>query len=140
MKSAPAISLSVEKGIIDDVGPGVISVGGLIGYKRSTYGWNFLGDKYESSWNNIIVAARGAYHYNFTEDPKLDTYAGISLGARIESYSSNFSGTISESYGGAYLTSGIFLGGRYYFSDNIGAFAELGYDVSYLKLGLSAKF
>ena len=38
------------------------------------------------------------------------------------------------------IEGGIFLGGRYLFTDKIGAFAELGYDMSYLKLGLTGKF
>ncbi|QNH61826.1 hypothetical protein [Hymenobacter sediminicola] len=141
LKATPALSLSVEKGIVDGIGPGVISVGGLIGYKGYNYDWSAAGDTYEASWKNFIVTVRGAYHYNFTTNPKLDTYAGISLGARIENYSNNYNDTdLGGSYGGTYLTSGIFLGGRYFFTDNIGAFAELGYDMSYLKLGLSAKF
>ncbi len=32
-----------------------------------------------------------------------------------------------------------FVGGRYYFSKNIGAFAEVGYGVSYLTLGAAIK-
>jgi hypothetical protein len=140
VQSTPAITLSVEKGIVESVGPGIISVGGLVGYNGYSYEWNVSGDRYKASWKNLIVTARGAYHYNFTNDPKIDTYAGVSLGARIEDYSDNYKGSIGGSYGGTYLTSGVFLGGRYFFSDTIGAFAELGYDTSYWKLGFSAKF
>ncbi len=140
--STPALSVSLEKGIINNVGPGVISVGGLVGFRRDHYEWDGYGANYEANWTNIIVAARGAYHYNFTTNPKLDTYAGLSLGVRIESYSNNYDdqNLIKDSYGGGYVTSGIFLGGRYFFTDKIGAFAEAGYDMSFLKLGLSAKF
>ncbi|OON66727.1 hypothetical protein [Hymenobacter sp. CRA2] len=137
VRSTPALSLSVERGITDNVGPGVISIGGLVGYK--SYGWK--SGSYKSSWKNFIVSARGAYHYNILNNPKVDTYAGLSLGVRVESYSDNWSDSqYSNSYGGAALTSGIFLGGRYMFSDNLGAFGELGYDMSYLKLGLTARF
>jgi hypothetical protein len=135
VRSTPALSLSVERGIIDDIGPGVISVGGLVGYK--SYSWK--SGSYKSSWKNFIVSARGAYHYNILDNPKVDTYAGLSLGVRVESYSSNYY-DYDNSYGGATLTSGIFIGGRYMLTDNIGAFGELGYDMSYLKLGLTARF
>ena len=50
----------MERGIVDNIGPGVISVGGLVGYK--SYSWK--SGTYKASWKNFIVAARGAYHYN----------------------------------------------------------------------------
>ncbi|GAB2964289.1 hypothetical protein GCM10027048_37120 [Hymenobacter coalescens] len=137
VRSTPALSLSVERGIIDNIGPGVISVGGLVGYK--SYSWK--SGSYKGSWKNFIVSARGAYHYNILENPKLDTYAGLSLGVRVESYSDNWSNEqYRNDYGGATLTSGVFLGARYMLTDNLGAFGELGYDMSYLKLGLTARF
>jgi hypothetical protein len=135
----PALNLSVERGIIDNIGPGTISVGGLVGYKA--YRYNYPGTDYKATWTDIYVAARGLYHYNLTENPKVDTYAGISLGLRLESWKDTYYGDdYNSSYGGAYAHSGIFVGGRYYFSDKVGAFAEAGYDMSYLKLGLTAKF
>jgi hypothetical protein len=142
LNSSPAISLSVEKGILEGIGPGVISVGGLIGYQSYNYKWDILGDEYKASWTNIYIAARGAYHYNFTDNPKIDTYAGVSLAARIEKYSNNYNGgnTPDNDYGKTYLDAGIFLGGRYLVTDKVGAFAELGYDMSYLKIGVTAKF
>ena len=123
--------------MVEGIGPGVISVGGLLGYKSDSYIWA----DYKATWTNFYVAARGAYHYNFTNDPKLDTYAGVSLAARIEKYATNFSGNLPDSsYGNTTLEAGIFLGGRYLLTDKIGAFAELGYDMSYLKIGLTTKF
>ncbi|WP_165822092.1 hypothetical protein [Hymenobacter edaphi] len=135
VRATPALSVSVERGILDNVGPGVIGIGGLVGYK--SYSWNSGG--YKASWKNFIVAARGTYHYNILENPKLDTYAGLSLGVRVESYSTNYD-IYNNNYGGVALMSGVFLGGRYMLTDNLGAFGELGYDMSYLKLGLTARF
>jgi len=34
----------------------------------------------------------------------------------------------------------LYAGGRYFFSENIAAFAELGYGVSYLTVGVAFKF
>ncbi len=136
-KSSPALSLSVEKGVVDGIGPGVISVGGLLGYKSDSYEWS----SYKAKWTNIYVAARGAYHYNFTANPKIDTYAGFSLAARIESYSNDYDDdALKDSYGGVDFEVGVFAGGRYLLTDKIGVFSELGYDMSYMKLGLTAKF
>jgi hypothetical protein len=137
LHSTPAMSASFEYGVADNIGPGTIGVGGMVGYK--SYGWKSGG--YKGSWSNIMVSARGTYHYDVFENPKLDTYAGISLGIRHERYSDNAGTDIYYSKTSAsYITSGIFVGGRYYFSDKIGAFGEVGYDMSYLKLGLTAKF
>lgn len=136
-KSSPAVSLSAEKGLVDGIGPGVISVGGLLGYKSYSYEWS----SYKTTWTNVYLAARGAYHYNFTANPKLDTYAGLSLAARIENYSSNYEDdALDNPYGGVNLEVGVFAGGRYLLTNKVGAFAELGYDMSYMKLGLTAKF
>ena len=137
LHSTPAMSASFEYGIADNVGPGTIGVGGMVGYK--SYGWK--SGSYKGTWSNIVVSARGTYHYDVFENPKLDTYAGISLGIRRERYSDN-AGTdyYYSKASSSYITSGIFVGGRYYFSDKLGAFGELGYDMSYLKLGLTAKF
>lgn len=141
-QSSPAISLSVEKGLVEGIGPGVISVGGLIGYKSESYKWDDrLGKDYKATWSNIYIAARGAYHYNFTDSPKVDTYAGVSLAARIMKYSDNYIDTSIGNYNNTTsLDVGVFLGGRYLLTDKLGAFAELGYDMSYLKLGLTTKF
>ncbi|GGF17459.1 hypothetical protein [Hymenobacter cavernae] len=137
LHSTPAMSASFEYGIADNLGPGTIGVGGMVGYK--SYGWKSSG--YKGTWSNIIVAARGTYHYDLFEDPKVDTYAGLSLGVRHERYSDNAGTDIYYSKSSStYITSGIFVGGRYFFSDKLGAFGEVGYDMSYLKVGLTAKF
>jgi hypothetical protein len=133
----PAMSLSYMHGVAT-AGPGTISVGGVLGYKSIT--WKDGDDK--ATWRNIYVGARGAFHYGF-HNPKLDTYAGLGLGVRVVSYTDNIDyvgintrNTASESQ--AELSS--FIGARYFFTDKIGAFTEMGYDMSYLKLGLSARF
>ncbi|PJJ54524.1 hypothetical protein CLV45_2865 [Hymenobacter chitinivorans DSM 11115] len=142
LKSTPALSLSVEHGLREGVGPGTIGVGGLVGYKA--YHYDYPGTKYKATWTNIIVAARGTYHYNVFQNPKLDTYGGLSVGVRIQKWSDSYYDDIPELKGysssSSYITSGIFVGARYFFSNNIGAFTELGYDMNYLKLGLTAKF
>lgn len=142
LKSTPAVSLSLDRGVVEGVGPGVIGIGGLLGYKG--YHYAYPGTSYKASWNNLIVLVRGTYHYDLLHEPRLDTYAGVSLGARFEQYKDtyydNVAGSSTNSYGGTHLEAGIFIGGRYFLTDHLGAFAELGYDMSYLKLGLSGRF
>ncbi|GAA4013218.1 hypothetical protein GCM10022408_27680 [Hymenobacter fastidiosus] len=142
VKSTPAMSLSVEHGFIEGVGPGTIGIGGLIGYKG--YHYDYPGTSYKASWTNILVSARGTYHYNILNNPKLDTYGGVSLGLRLQRRKDTYFDTVTELQGysnsNAYVTSGIFVGARYFLTDNLGAFTEVGYDMNYLKLGVTARF
>ncbi|TGE27267.1 hypothetical protein [Hymenobacter metallicola] len=134
--STPVMSVSFEHGIKEGLGPGTIGVGGLVGYRADT--WKYAG--YRGTWSNTYVALRGTYHYNIFQTPKLDTYAGLTLGVRVFSYSDNDDSSADYYSSSTYAHSGIFAGARYFFTNNIGAFAELGYDMSYLKVGLAAKF
>jgi hypothetical protein len=132
---SPALSVSYERGVMP-LGPGVLGVGGFVGYQGAKYDLGG-GDKWK--YTDIIVTVRGAFHYPVT--PQFDAYGGLGLGLRHAGVSfegSSFAGVGSSS--GNELTAGLFVGGRYFFTSSIGAFAELGYDQTFLKLGLSAKF
>ena len=126
----PPIGLSVDYGVTDN-----ISVGGYAAYASANFGSGFGSDW---KYNYTIIGVRGAYHFNVNND-RFDPYGGALLGYNI----------ISVDYGDSGITSGgaasaaafsVFLGGRYRFTDNIGAFAELGYGISILQLGLNLKF
>lgn len=136
-KARPAISASLDKGMWDVGGPGVISLGGYVG----NTGYKYTSAGYTAKWNYIIVGVRGAYHYNgFTEVPNLDVYGGAMLGYNIVSYSVDGSDAgQANNYGSGLGFSG-FLGGRWFFSDSVGAYAELGYGVSVLNAGVTFKF
>lgn len=136
-KARPAISLSLDRGVWPVGGPGVISLGGYLG----NTGYKYSSGGYTAKWNYFIVGARGAYHYNgFSSVPKLDLYGGAMLGYNIVNYSSDGNDVdISNSYGSGIGFSG-FLGGRWFFTERIGAYAELGYGVSVLNAGLAIKF
>lgn len=136
-KARPAISLSLDRGVWPVGGPGVISLGGYLG----NTGYKYSSGGYTAKWNYFIVGARGAYHYNgFSSVPKLDVYGGAMLGYNIVNYSSDGNDVdISNSYRSGIGFSG-FLGGRWFFTERIGAYAELGYGVSVLNAGLAIKF
>jgi hypothetical protein len=68
-------------------------------------------------------------------------YGGAALGYRSFSWKDNFSNaSLGDSYGsGVYF--GIFIGGRYYFTNNVGGFAELGaIGSTNVRIGLAFKF
>ena len=73
------------------------------------------------------------FHYQFA--PKLDTYAGLILGYHIASFSSNINGYSGISGSGIDL--GVLLGARYFFTDRVGMFTELGYTLPFWNLGVT---
>ncbi|GAB3696320.1 hypothetical protein GCM10027592_19270 [Spirosoma flavus] len=113
------------------------SVGASVDYFHYNYGY------YSSGYNFVYAGARGSFHlaeaFN-TQSKSFDPYIGATLGFRYAGYSDSYG---YDYYGSGY-NSGVFvgiqLGSRFLFSKKVGAFAEVGYGVSALKLGLTAKF
>lgn len=132
----PAISGSFEYGIFDNLingENGSIGVGGLLGYSSS----KFKHGSYKYTYNDIVVAARGTFHYQFID--KLDTYAGVGLGYDIVSGKSKGEDASYKASSSSFFAGG-FIGARYYFTDNFAVMSELGYDVGIFKIGVSYKF
>lgn len=130
--SFPPLSFGFQYGIHEKV-----SVGGIIGYTSSTEEV-FTNRNYEWKYSYIVFGARGEYHFLENVD-KVDGYAGATLGYNIVSVSepTGFGGRYSAS--GSYLLLGVHIGGRYYFNPQIAAFAELGYGLGYLTVGVAFK-
>ena len=93
----------------------------------------------------LIFGVRGSYHFNEAlkvNNPNLDLYGGAGLIYRR--YSMKAMDAIDPAYN--YSASGgtvdfeLHAGGRYYFGKQVGAFAELGYGISPLQLGVTVKF
>jgi hypothetical protein len=131
------LSASFEVGVADGIADkGTIGVGGYVGYSGAK--WEYLGWGYK--FTNFIIGARGTFHYPLAE--KLDTYGGLLLG--YNSVSTKDIGNVDPLYNFSWEDSGLvyslFLGGRYYFTDNVAGFAELGSGISYLTIGAAFKF
>lgn len=132
----PPLSGSFEVGIKDELFDenSSLGVGGFVGFSSSRYsGW---GSAY--GFSNIVLGGRGSLHYQFIE--KLDTYAGLMLGFRIVSWRSTSGGFNYGSAAGSGLATAIYVGGRYYFTDNIAGMLELGYGVAWLNFGVAFRF
>lgn len=145
VSSLPALSVSMEKGIkeISGLDGGVFSVGGIVGFKHATYAWS---SAYDYSWTDYVVAARGAIHANLLHVDKLDTYGGLAVGLRFEQYHHyDYVGTYPNyTYEkvndmNVHPLFAFYIGGRYYFTEKIAGFGELGYGLGYFTLGLSFK-
>lgn len=107
---------------------------------------SFVQRKFASDWKYtyFIIGARGSYHFNeilSVTNPKLDVYGGAGLLYRH--FKIKYGKNGSEDYFGKSSDGAISIdlhaGSRYMFSDNIGAFAEVGYGISPLKLGVTLK-
>ena len=132
----PPLSVSLDYGVADNLingNNGSISVGGFVGYAASSFsGWT--ADKVTVSY--AVLGGRGAFHYQFA--PKLDTYAGLMVSYDLASASSN-SSYVDTSVATSGINWTLFLGGRYFFTEKIGGFAELGYGFYNLNLGVTFK-
>jgi hypothetical protein len=133
---SPALSLQYERGLWE-AGPGVISLGGYIGHKSYKYNNGDPASPYSWSLDYTTVGVRGAYHFTGLDVDNLDLYGGAMLAYEAASFSEN--GYIGSAYGNK-VDLGIYVGGRYYFSPHVGAFAELGYSVAILNLGIAIKW
>jgi len=136
----PPLSASFEVGVKDDVlDVGSIGVGGYLGYASSKWEYSYFGGTWGYKYNNFILGERGSFHYPLIE--KLDTYTGLMIGFNV--VSAKDIGTVDPLYN--YNTSSSVLiwswyaGGRYYFTDNFAAMAEIGYGIAWLNIGVALK-
>lgn len=90
--------------------------------------------------SSYVIGARGSYHFNEIlniNDDKVDLYAGLGLGYSGFSWKSSYAGIVGSNGSVVMLAH---LGGRYFFANNLGAFAEVGYGVAPLQVGVTFKF
>lgn len=141
----PAFQVAVETGMWE-VGPGVITMGGEIGcsfftYKGTDarYGPNTT---YKYRYSELVVAARGAYHYGWNVQG-LDTYAGVAAGPRFVFFSysipDTWTGPVNDKPATVGYGGGVFAGASYFFTELLGINAELGFNITYAQLGMVFK-
>lgn len=123
---------SVEFAVSD-----VITVGPYLGY--TSYNYGFSGSRWRYTF--LDIGARASYHFSELfeiRNEKVDIYGGAFLGFVVSSYSGdNFSGYNDPYAGGVRL--GIHAGARYFFSEKVAGYGELGYGLAPLSLGLTFK-
>lgn len=126
------ITASFEHGITDKISAGI-----NIGYIQRKY-WH------DWKYRYFIFGVRGSYHFNELlniSEPKLDVYGGAGLIYRRYKFIYTENGTAHDynSSGGS-LDINLHAGGRYKLNDHIGAYAEVGYGISPLQIGVSFIF
>lgn len=151
--STPNFVVTYDNGTFDHVGPGIISLGGLLSYKGASS--DFIdphsGYYYNQSWSYFILGFRSAYHWNFTKSNRFDPYAGLMLAYYDIGYSISTSDPYykfpgdpyyyyyTDSYK-SYLALSVYIGARYYVSNKVAIWLELGAGYSNAALGVSFKF
>ena len=140
----PVFSLSMDHGIINNAGPGNIGIGGILAYTSATYNYSggYYSNAYKETWANYFIGVRGTYHLTLLKDKnnKFDPYAGVSIGVRVETYNNNYNNnsTVTDKLKTTpYHFEGIFVGAKYNFTSAMGVYAEAGYDISLLRVGLN---
>lgn len=126
------ITASLEHGFTDKISAGVVA-----GYVRTT-----VNPDYHYSYH--LLGVRGSYHFNEllnVPGEKWDIYGGAALFYRgYKATYKHFYGTEDYHASGGGLDVALHAGARYMFSGNTGAYAELGYGISPLQLGVSFTF
>lgn len=131
------VGLYYEKAITEKIGIGKIGLGGSLNFLRNNTSYAFSNTSNTINISQMAIAVRGAYHFDFNNE-KLDPYAGVGLVFSHFSYKSSVSNS-NFSFGSP-LGTQAFVGTRYYFTENIAAFGELGYGLAYLNVGGTFKF
>lgn len=127
------IVASVEHGFTDKISAGV-----YLGLIKRKFGSDL-------TYSYKVFGAKAAYHFNEAlniSNPRLDTYGGAALYYRAYSlkYKDQSDPEDKMKSSGGDLTAGVYAGGRYFFAQNVGAFAEIGYGISPLQLGITFGF
>src|SRR5690606_11774888 len=120
----PGISLQYEQGVWEVGGPGVVSLGGYVGFKNFGHDYSSSGFTSSAKWNYTILGVRSAYHYTGLANEKADLYGGVMLSYNILNYSYEHSGGLNMNTGAGTSSAGftLYVGGRYFFAERLGAF------------------
>ena len=125
------VGLGFEYGVTDKIG-----IGAALSYAQRSY--KLVGtDKYKIS--SFLIGARGNYHF-FMKD-KIDVYGGVTLGFNVASvkYPSTYPAFLQTAKAGGVIWAGV-VGARYYFKPTLAVYAEAGYGLGFLTVGVAKKF
>jgi hypothetical protein len=132
----PVLGVQYDRGIVELKMGGVIGAGAFVGYKNYVY--KFGNDRVK--WNIWVIGARGTFHYDLFKVENLDTYGGMMIAFHVvnEDYSENYTTIGRRNYNSAAYAS-LMAGAKYYFAPNVAGYAEIGYGVSWLTMGVAFK-
>ena len=149
----PTFNFSYEQALKQHLGIGYLGVGAYLGFQSQHDGFDRLYHQglpyyYEHRRNYFMIASRAAYHFDVVNSEKAELYAGAIVGVNVSTYSyrsnhpdpkQNEAHKQKNSFS-VYPAYSVFAGARWYFSDNVGLFGEVGYRISSVTGGFSFKF
>lgn len=139
------ISLNVEYSLDDQ-----LAIGGYLGYFSHSYNGRYYApgfdpQRYRVGYSAFALGARGTFHatkqlnewFDGNMDAnKLDIYGSAMLGLEFRSYKNNFD-LIEDQTETALILAPV-VGARYWFTETVGGYAELGRGAfSFVTLGVS---
>jgi hypothetical protein len=138
----PPLSASVDYAL--PLGGLPFTLGALVGFMTSEYKYDYGGWGYTWNYTGLAMAGRFGYHPDFGVK-NLDVSATIALGYYLYTAKAKYTGEWGfyakpdpTNYSTLYL--GLNLGARYFFTNNVGAFLELGYSaLSFVTAGVTFK-
>ena len=102
--ASPAISLGYELGYYELENVGILGIGGVLGFKNATDRYY----NYKVKWNDFYIGPKAAIHMDLFNEEKLDTYGGVILGLRFQSYENSYFDATGQpdhyDYGGSFYT------------------------------------
>lgn len=119
----------------------VISVGPYLGYTSYKYNYGFFGSRYDYRYTFLDIGVRASYHFSELfeiNNEKVDVYGGAFLGFLISSFSGDSVTGYDDPYSGG-VRLGLHAGARYFFSEKVAGYGELGYGIAPLSLGVTFK-
>lgn len=123
----PPLSVSYERIVSDGIfEKGSIGTGIYLGLSR--HSWEMF-EEWMGNSTIIITGVRGSFNYQILD--KINIYTGIMLGLEL---------VYDRNAAGENFIWSTYSGGRYLFSKHFMLFAELGYGISYLNIGIVLKF
>lgn len=138
----PSVNVGGEIGVIPTGDVGLVSFGGIIEYKYSSWAGTWINTNYNYNYHQLILGPRAAWHVHAFESDKYDAYAGVGVGVRFwtqYNWDPGKADYVNKAKVSPYGE--FFVGGRMMFSDAFGLFAEVGYGtLSVLKFGVSFGF
>lgn len=147
----PNLTLYYDNPVFKNMGPGIVSLGGMLSYKSiySTYTDYYSGYNYQQRWDYFITGARVSYSLRpFPNNENIETYAGGMVAYYIttfkfESNDPNSSEPTDPGYSlksnnsPNFFALSIYAGVRSWFNNHTCVWLELGYGYSSLAFGVS---
>lgn len=123
--------MGFEHGLRDDIGPGVLSVGGFISMAGSRYRNN---NNEGYNYSLLYFGPKANYYYRFIDE--VETYAGLALFAAV-SKSTPVNDPDFDPNGSFWIYPSLYIGGRYYLQTNMAVYSEIGFGYTFITVGVT---